>query len=71
MEKKKLERISQLSQKERSVGLSEEEKREQAVLRQEYLDAIRKSLTDTLEHTYVVDEQGHSHPVRRRSPDGR
>ena len=48
MEKSKLERIGQLSRKQRSVGLSEEEKKEQAALRQEYLAAIRQDLTITL-----------------------
>ena len=52
MEKAKMDRISQLSRKERTVGLNDEEKREQAALRKEYLDAIRQSLTGTLENTY-------------------
>ena len=55
MEKEKLERISHLSRKERTIGLDEEEKKEQTALRREYLDAIRKSLVGTLENPYVVD----------------
>ena len=59
MEKKKLERIGELSRKERSgVLLTAEEKAEQKVLRQEYLDAIRQSLVGTLDNTYFVDEAG-------------
>ncbi len=67
MEKSKLERIGQLSRKQRSVGLSEEEKKEQAALRQEYLAAIRQDLTSTLDNTYVVDEKGNKHKVQRRT----
>ena len=46
--------------------LNEEEKKEQAALRQEYLEAIRKSLTGTLENTYLVDEKGNKRKVQRR-----
>ncbi len=67
MEKSKLERIGQLSRKQRSVGLSEEEKKEQAALRQEYLAAIRQDLTSTLDNTYVVDEKGNKRKVQRRT----
>ena len=65
MEKEKMERISHLSRKERTIGLNEE-KKEQAALRQEYLEAIRKSLTGTLENTYLVDEKGNKRKVQRR-----
>ena len=41
-------------------------KKEQAALRQEYLEAIRKSLTGTLENTYLVDEKGNKRNVQRR-----
>ena len=66
MEKEKLERISHLSRKERTIGLDEEEKKEQTALRREYLDAIRKSLVGTLENTYVVDEKGNKQKIHRR-----
>ena len=71
MEKAKMDRISQLSRKERTVGLNDEEKREQAALRKEYLDAIRQSLTGTLENTYLVDEKGNSHKLHRHSKQRR
>ena len=66
MEKEKLERISHLSRKERTIGLDEEEKKEQTALRREYLDAIRKSLVGTLENTSVVDEKGNKRKIHRR-----
>ena len=43
MEKIKLDRINELAHKSKSVGLTVEEKAEQAVLRQEFLAEIRES----------------------------
>lgn len=50
--------ISELSRKQRSVGLTGEEQQEQQALRQEYLQAIRKNLKATLDRAYVVDQDG-------------
>ncbi|MBQ3426603.1 MAG: DUF896 domain-containing protein [Clostridia bacterium] len=55
MDKKKLERISELSRKQRSSGLNDTEKAEQAELRKEYLAAIRKSLIAELDNIEIVD----------------
>lgn len=67
MEKKKLERIGELSRKERSGALlTAEEKAEQKALRQEYLDAIRQSLVGTLDNTYFVDEAGNKRKAGSR-----
>jgi len=44
-----IERINELSRKQRSLGLEEEEKIEQDKLRQEYLSFIRNQVRDTLE----------------------
>ena len=41
MEQKTIDRINALARKSKSVGLSQEEKEEQARLRQEYIAAIR------------------------------
>ena len=43
MEKAKLDRINELARKQRTVGLDENEKLEQADLRLEYLKEIRAS----------------------------
>lgn len=58
MEQKKIDRISQLSRKQRTVGLTKEEKLEQAQLRQGYLQAIRKNIKATLDRAYVVEKDG-------------
>ena len=66
MEKSKLERIGQLSRKQRSVGLTEEEPKEQAALRQESLAAIRQDLTGTLDNTYIVDQNANKRKIQHR-----
>ncbi|MGE4272867.1 MAG: DUF896 domain-containing protein [Desulfitobacterium sp.] len=43
-----IERINELSRKQRSTGLEEWEKAEQEALRQEYLSFIRGQVKDTL-----------------------
>ena len=44
MDASRIDRINELYHKSQSVGLTEEEKEEQARLRQEYVAAIRGSL---------------------------
>lgn len=61
-----IDRINTLSHKSKSVGLSSEEKEEQAELRRQYVAAFRKSLVDTLENTYIVDENGNKRKVTHK-----
>lgn len=56
MDKAKLDRISELSRKERSKGLTAEEKQEQKLLREEYLRVIRENFRKTLDNIEVVDK---------------
>ena len=55
MDKKKLDRISELYKKSKSEGLSDEEKKEQAKLRQEYLETVRKNFKSTLDSIEYKD----------------
>ena len=57
MEEKKVLRINELAKKAKEQGLSEEEKQEQAALREEYLSAIRKNLRATLDIVEIVDKK--------------
>lgn len=58
MTEEKINRINELARKSKTVGLTDEEKNEQALLRREYIDAYKKSLISQLENTYIVDEKG-------------
>ena len=48
MQQEKIDRINTLYHKAQAVGLSDEEKAEQAALRKEYIEAIRMSLRGNL-----------------------
>lgn len=58
MKKEAIERINELARKSKSVGLTEEEKKEQDKLRKEYIKAYRDSLRSQLHSIKVVDQQG-------------
>ena len=51
MTQEKMDRISALYRKSKSEGLTEAEQQEQAALRQEYRDSVRKNLARQLAHT--------------------
>ena len=66
MEQAKIQRINELAQKARSPeGLTPEEEVERALLRREYVDAVLGNLQSQLDRTYVVDEQGNEHKLRK------
>ena len=48
MDNIKIDRINTLAHKQKSVGLTEEEKKEQAELRKEYLEAVKENLRASL-----------------------
>ncbi|HZG70421.1 MAG TPA: DUF896 domain-containing protein [Chondromyces sp.] len=54
----KLARINELSKKSKTTGLTEEEKKEQLALRQEYLKVFRTSMKNTVETVRVFDPEG-------------
>ena len=58
MDNTKIDRINTLAHKEKSVGLTEEEKKEQAELRQEYLAAVRQNLKAQLNNIDVKEKDG-------------
>ena len=60
------ERINELARKSRETELTEEEKAEQAVLRREYIDSFKRSLTGQLDNMYIVDENGNKTKVERK-----
>lgn len=53
-----IERINELARKAKSEGLTKEEKEEQAILRGEYLDAVRKNLRSQLDNIDIKEPDG-------------
>ena len=51
-----IERINELSKKQRNIGLEEWERDEQEALRQEYLSFIRGQVKDTLSKVHLVED---------------
>lgn len=66
MIQEKIDRINVLAHKSKSVGLTEDEKKEQAALRREYIDSFKASLVGQLENTYIVDEKGNKRKVEKK-----
>lgn len=66
MEQYKIDRINVLARKSKTEGLTEEEKREQAMLRREYIDAVKASLCANLDNTYLVDEKGNKRKLKQK-----
>lgn len=51
-----IQRINELAKKAKTVGLTEEEKQEQAQLRKEFVQSVVGDLRSQLDNTYVVDK---------------
>lgn len=58
MDANKIDRINTLAHKAKSVGLTDEEKREQVILREEYLESIRASLRSRLDSIDIKEADG-------------
>ncbi|MGZ9848939.1 DUF896 domain-containing protein [Macrococcus psychrotolerans] len=58
LDENKMKRINELAQKKKTTGLTEEEGKEQTLLRKEYLQSFRQSFKKTIENTTVIDPEG-------------
>lgn len=67
MTDKMIERINELYRKSKAEGLTDAEKKEQAELRQKYVQSFRRSLTGTLDNVYIVDEKGNQEKLRKKN----
>lgn len=58
MDQKKIQRINELYRKSKAEGLTEAERREQKVLRAEYLEAVRRNLRGQLNNIDIEEKDG-------------
>ena len=58
MDNIKIDRINTLAHKAKSVGLTEEEKKERDGLRKEYIATIRMNLRSQLDNISIKEEDG-------------
>lgn len=67
MTQEKLDRINALARKSRTAeGLTEEEKKEQAALRAEYIAGFRNSLSSQLDNISIKEADGTIRPLQRK-----
>lgn len=58
MDENKITRINELARKSKAEGLTAEEKREQSLLRQEFLAAVRTNLKSQLDNIDIQEPDG-------------
>lgn len=58
MKQEKIDRINQLARKSKAEGLTEKEKQEQALLRQEFLADVRRNFRSQLDNIDVINPDG-------------
>lgn len=66
MTQDKIDRINALARKQKSEGLTEEEKAEQAVLRREYIDSFKRDLERQLNNMSIVEPDGTVKKVEKK-----
>ena len=71
MDASRIDRINELYHKSQAVGLTEEEKEEQARLRQEYVAAIRGSLRNNLNNISIKEPDAPSRIWERNMAESR
>ncbi|MEE1313547.1 MAG: DUF896 domain-containing protein [Lachnospiraceae bacterium] len=64
MDEKKIARINELYHKSKKEGLTETEKKEQQMLRKEYIMAIRASVRNTLDNASIEEADGTIVPLK-------
>lgn len=67
MDKQKISRINELYHKSKQEGLTKAEKEEQALLRAEYIAAVRANLRGTLSQISIVEPDGSITDLSKRN----
>lgn len=58
MDEKKIARINELYRKSKAEGLTEKERKEQQILRREYIDAFKENLRGQLNQISIQEKDG-------------
>lgn len=58
MEQRDIDRINELYHKAKNLGLTDDEKAEQALLRKNYIEAIRKNMRSELNNISIIEKDG-------------
>ncbi len=67
MKEELIKRINLLAKKSKEEGLTDEEKTEQAQLRQQYIIEFRQGVKNTLDNVYVLDKNGEKKKITKKS----
>ena len=65
-DQKKLDRINELAKKNKNEGLTEEEKKEREILRQEYLANFRAHFRSRLESVKLVSPEEYEEHMKNK-----
>lgn len=66
MDEKKIARINELYKKKKAGTITEEERQEQALLRAEYIEAVRNNLRSTLANVSIQEKDGTITPLTKK-----
>ena len=69
MTEERIARLNELARKSKTIGLTEEEKQEQATLRLEYLASIRQSLEAQLDNVYFLEKDGTKTTLQKKDEE--
>lgn len=61
-----IDKINELAHKAKTCGLTEEEALLRQALREEYVNAFRASLSQTLDNTYIERPDGSKEKIKRK-----
>lgn len=66
MDESKIQRINELYKKKKEGTITEEELAEQALLRAEYVEAVRNNLRSTLSNVSIQEKDGTITPLTKK-----
>lgn len=71
MDEKKIARINELYRKAKAEGLNDAEKKEQQILRREYIDSVKRNLTAQLDNISIQEADGTVTELRKKHKEKR